>query len=235
MINQNMSFVDLERFMAYASTQRDVVSKLELTIDFCKSKDVLDLGCINHGWERALALGDEWPHKRIKEAARSVVGLDIMGDDARELSKRGYNILAGNAEQFDMGRKFDVVVAGDLIEHLSNIGEFLGSVSRHMRPDSRFLVTTPNPFNIEQTMLAIFENRIAVNSQHTVWMDPRVLWETIARTDLEICGFCWIKTRFTIEVRGRYLGRLINALSRFIMRIRPICNRDYAIVLRKKS
>jgi 2-polyprenyl-3-methyl-5-hydroxy-6-metoxy-1,4-benzoquinol methylase len=227
-------FKDREDFTHYVRSSREVIPKNEYIQFLCKEKDILDVGCINHGWERALALGENWPFAQIKRVAKSVLGIDLLSEDAQRLSSLGYNIVEGDAENFNLSRTFDVIVCGDIIEHLNNIGVFLETISRHMDTDSLCVITTPNPFNIEQIMSAIFHNRIYVNLEHTLWLDPQVMFELVSRTSLQIVGFHWIRTRFTFPVRKRFYGGVINAFSRYVMKKRPICGRDFAVILKRK-
>jgi SAM-dependent methyltransferase len=220
--------------VTFVKSSREIIPKAELIRSLCQGKDVLDLGCLNHGWRRALELGDDWPHKQLANVARSLVGLDILGEDARVLNERGYNILLGSAESFNLDRTFDVVVCGDLIEHLSNPGRFLESAALHMHEESVCVITTPNPFNIEQALLAVFDNRIAVNPEHTVWIDPHVMYELVSRSPLRISGFHWIRTQFEYPVTARLYGRIARILAGYVIRKRPICNRDYAVILQKR-
>lgn len=226
---------DLEAFTALISERSLEVDKDDLILDLCAGKNVLDIGCIDHSAETALDLGDRWLHSRIRDVAQSVVGLDLLEDDAATLNDLGFNIVAGNAEDFDLGQNFDVVVAGDLIEHLSNIGMFLESVSRHLDPDSLMVVTTPNPFNIEQITQAIFRHRTMVNVEHSVQIDPKAMFQLVERSPLEIVHFRWIDTRFHFVLKGgRIARRIVNPLSRRLMNVRPLIRRDYAVVLRHR-
>ena len=45
--------------------------------------------------------------------------MDILSSEENVL-KKGYNIIKGNAEIFDFEEEFDIIIAGELIEHLSN-------------------------------------------------------------------------------------------------------------------
>ena len=227
------NFKNREEFITFISHSKDLIPKDKLICELCKNKDVLDIGCIDHSYETALALGDNWLHKRLKDVSKLIVGLDILEEDIRKLNGMGFNIIEGNAESFDLNRTFDVIVAGDIIEHLSNIGLFLARIEKHMHSNSICIITTPNPFNIEQTMLAIFENNIAVNDEHTTWLDPRVMYETISRTGLDVVDFYWIETRFKMPVGRRFYRYIANSFSNIIMKKRPICRRDFAVILSK--
>ena len=224
-------FSDKSEFVDYAYDSLDIIDKTTLVRWFCRGKDVLDLGCIDHSYEIALGQGDDWLHNQIKQVSTSLVGLDILADDAMRLNENGYDIVCGNAESFDLNRTFDVIVAGDLIEHLSNIGLFLKCLANHMHRGSIAIVTTPNPFNIEQTMLGLFDGKIVVNNQHTVWLDPKVIYELVERSGLRLVDFYWVDTRFKLRLQRKFFGEFINGISEILMRARPLFRRDYAVLL----
>jgi len=206
-----------------------------LIVDLCKNEKVLDIGCIDHSYKAALELGNNWLHKKIKDVAASLVGLDVLEEDARILNEKGYDIKIADAENFQLEKKFDVIVAGDLIEHLSNIGNFLDTVQKHLKPEGILIITTPNPFNVEQFFKGLFENCIMVNNQHTVWIDPRVMWEIATRHKYKIDNFYWIETRFVMPLNRKYYKNIFNPIGRYLMKKRPLLNRDYCVVLKIDS
>jgi 2-polyprenyl-3-methyl-5-hydroxy-6-metoxy-1,4-benzoquinol methylase len=79
------------------------------------------------------------------------VGVDRGGAVIEEMRKLGIfdNVVRGDVERLDelpMDQKFDVVIAGDIIEHLSNPGQMLDGIKRFCRADTRVIITTPNAF-----------------------------------------------------------------------------------------
>lgn len=223
---------DRDVYVRYLGELDEVVPKDDLVVELARGRRVLDLGCIDHSADTALALGDDWLHARLRAVADRVVGVDLLSHDADVLNARGYDIRIADVETLDLGEEFDLVVAGDLIEHLSNMGRFLESVSRHMHDQAAFVVTTPNPFNVAQFSQALFRNRIMVNPQHTAWLDPRVMHELISRSPFEIVNFAWVDTRFHFQLTGgRLLRRIVNPLNDVVMRRRPLLRPDYAVVL----
>lgn len=228
-------FSTFSNYCNYTRGLRRTIEKDSLICQLCEGKDVLDIGCIDHGYNTALELGDKWLHKKIGKVAKSLIGIDLLEEDANLLNKEGYNIIAANAENFKTGKKFDVINAGDIIEHLTNIGEFLENVRLHLKDDGLFIITTPNPFNIEQFFMIMLYGHISVHEQHTVWIDPRVMWETVRRHHFYIDEFYWIETRFKIfnmPEDKRILHKAINTLVEFFMKMRPSYNRDYCVVLK---
>ena len=124
-------FKNRKDFIRYASGYKGQVSKDDLIVDLCRDKIVLDLGCIDHSAQRALTLGERWLHRRIKDVARDLLGVDMLSEDAQKLNQLGYKIIAEDVTRMNLGRHFDVIVAGDLIEHVSNVGMFLDCVANY--------------------------------------------------------------------------------------------------------
>ncbi len=93
-------------------------------------KDVLDVGGVGQNPEYSL-----WHH--LKSFAGSLTGIDVIPSDNR-------NILIGNMEDYSFNKKFDVVVLGDVLEHVDNQGLLLDNVHQHLKLDGRLIITTPN-------------------------------------------------------------------------------------------
>ena len=108
----------------------------------------------------------------VASVSSEVVGVELDRKVAERHVARGYTVVAGNAETMDLGRYFDVVWAGEVIEHLSNAGAFLDSVRRHLHPGGVLILTTPNTFAI-----AYFIYRIGgtprINKGHTCWYQTK--------------------------------------------------------------
>lgn len=87
---------------------------------------VLDLGCGTGAWvERLRALGFK----------------DVTGADLHPPT--GF-IRANLEEPLNLDRKFGLVTAIEVIEHLGAPGALLGSAAELLAPDGVFLLTTPN-------------------------------------------------------------------------------------------
>lgn len=95
-----------------------------------------------------------WIHGRIAEVAKRLVGIEVSEEQVDALRAEGFDIRLGDAENFDLGEAFDVIVAGELIEHLSNPGLFLDRARSHLRPGGILALTTPNRYSA-QSILAV--------------------------------------------------------------------------------
>jgi 2-polyprenyl-3-methyl-5-hydroxy-6-metoxy-1,4-benzoquinol methylase len=153
---------------------KDVINfddhKIAYVTKRCKGKDVLDLGCVQH--TKDAYLNKNWLHKAIIKVAKKTKGLDLYSEGVKTLQAEGYDVVYGDAQNFELGEKYDVVVAGDLIEHLSNFDGFFNSVRGHLRDDGVLLIATPNPWHWMQCIRSAIGQRIIVNPEHTTWFCP---------------------------------------------------------------
>jgi len=158
--------------------------KISFVAEHSRGKDVLDLGCVHHNPENYKS--KYWVHKALKEVASSLEGLDLYEEGVKYLREIGYEINIGNAENFDLGKQYDVIVAGDLIEHLVDLGGFLKSCHAHLRPEGKLLISTPNPWYWRNVVKALLFSKVKNNPEHTLWMCPVTLSQLVSRYDLRV-------------------------------------------------
>jgi 2-polyprenyl-3-methyl-5-hydroxy-6-metoxy-1,4-benzoquinol methylase len=154
---------------------------------------VLDIGAAS-GFRRS-----DWMHAQLARHAKRAVGVDIDADAIEEIRRRGgFDIRLADAQSMDLGETFDVVFAGELIEHLSDFDSFMTGVRRHLRRGGTFLLTTPNAFCVSNFVYRIgYKPR--VHPEHTCWFCEDTIRTLVARG-----GF----TVDTVEyVRHRTPGR----------------------------
>lgn len=159
--------------------------KIRFAVSHCRGKDVLDIGCVHHNPENYKS--KYWLHKALKQVANTLDGIDIYEDGVNYLRTLGYNVLVGDAQNFYTGKTYDVIVAGDLIEHLDNPGEFLDCCKGHLRGGGKLLLTTPNPWYWRFFVkAALFRGHARPNPEHTIWLCPTVLGHLLSRHGLRI-------------------------------------------------
>jgi 2-polyprenyl-3-methyl-5-hydroxy-6-metoxy-1,4-benzoquinol methylase len=153
---------------------------------FFEDRDILDIGCAV-GYKK-----DDWMHKNIKGVARSVYGLDLDQQSVDEIRAMGYDVQQGNAQQFNINRKFTLVHAGELIEHLDNPGGFLESARAHLTEDGLLLLTTPNALRISNFLYAA-TGGLRVNAEHTCWFCDTTISTLLQRKGFEVMEIGYLK------------------------------------------
>ncbi len=171
---------------------------------FVRGKDVLDVDCLDHN--AALEATDTWLHKHILRSANSVVGLDLLESGVAELRNRGYDIRSGDACTASLEQTFDVVVAGEIIEHIDDPAAFVSNMARHLNDRGRLIITTPHAFFFLHFLESIFSSgERRWNPEHVSWYCPFTLGNLLRRNNLEVES-CYYFTR------SQKLRRLLNLL-----------------------
>jgi 2-polyprenyl-3-methyl-5-hydroxy-6-metoxy-1,4-benzoquinol methylase len=138
-----------------------------------EGKKVLDIGCVNH---EAISQNSEfWLHKFVKKYAKNLIGMDYNKEEVEKLKKMGYKVFFGDAQDFKFEEKFDVIIAGELIEHLPNPGNFLQCCKNSITESGIIVLTTPNAFSIRNILRGILLGRVPTNDEHTCWFTPITL------------------------------------------------------------
>lgn len=153
--------------------------KVAFFAKYAAGKNVLDLGCVNHHPENYRA--KSWLHKALRGVAASCVGLDLYQEGVAYLQARGFEVVVGDAEDFSLGKTFDVISAGDLIEHLENPGSFLECARRHLATNGVLLISTPNPWYWRNCAKSVFSTDVRPNLEHTCWFCVATLRQLLAR------------------------------------------------------
>lgn len=173
-------------------TCRLIRDRMEVIGPLVRGKSVLDCG---PGGEQVTPEEVWWKdlflHGHIKEAASDCIGVDIDETAVKQLREMGYNLEVGNIETLEMGQVFDVVVAGELIEHLSNPGLLLDMAKRHLGPDGKLILSTPNAWALGNLARSLFGRKILINKGHVAWYDRVMLEQLLVRHGFKIDEFYW--------------------------------------------
>lgn len=158
--------------------------KIAFLMEYCKDKDVLDIGCVQH--DPQAYNSRYWVHKALRSVAKSILGLDLHKEGVAVLQAKGFNVIEADAENFTLDRQFDVIVAGDIIEHLGNLNGFLSSCKAHLRPGGRLLVSTPNPWYWRNIAKAALHTEVSNNPEHVTWICPKLLRQLVRRHGMDV-------------------------------------------------
>lgn len=160
-------------------------------LDIARGKKVLHLGCIggsNLALSDRIANAEQSLHRKLTNIA-DVTGVDISADVVEWYRSHGIfsNVLVGDAEHLELVElpsPFDVIVAGDIIEHLANPGLMLSGVRALCHRDSILVITTPHAFglmNFVRHALHQFEDGkehvMTFNSQNIVQLVERYFFD----------------------------------------------------------
>jgi len=163
----------------------EVVHRENFILGKCIDKVVLDIGC--HG---------STLHQDIKKVAKETFGIDKQGEDHEgfwridiELDP-AFPILIREVST-KMTSFPDIVICGEILEHLSNPGFFLDHLKIF---DCEILFSVPNAFAKYEEYF-VKQNRENVNIEHVAWYSYRTFRTLIERHGYKVKEFYWSDTR----------------------------------------
>ncbi len=148
------------------------VDRVEHVVGRVRGKRVLDLGALDETAYKAKANTGSWLHREIAAAATQVVGIDnsslVPAEGLRLFGNSG--IFLGDI--YDLRPVLEahgapeVVVAGELIEHLPDTLGFLRNLKRDCsEADPLVVITTPNACSVHNAILGVFR-RESMHKDH---------------------------------------------------------------------
>jgi len=184
--------------------------------------DVLDLGC-----------GEGFFAARIAEAGNRVVGVDVLPEPKEGASLSAYvqaDLEQGLEPVLEKlgGRKFDIVILQDVLEHLHRPELVLKGCAKLLKSNGRLLVSVPNIANITVRLALLFgyfqyTERGIMDRSHLRFYTRRT-----ARAMLENSGFDIEKSFMSImpvelgltlpahNPMMKVVAQVLSALTRFL-------------------
>jgi SAM-dependent methyltransferase len=157
-------------------------------LELCRDKSVLHLGCVGFtdcSLDQKVALAKNSLHARLSKECECV-GVDYDDKTINELKSAGVfdNVIYGNVEELskidDGGKQYDVVLAGDIIEHLSNPGLMLQGIKPLLKEDGVLVVSTPNSFGAA-AFVRYFLGRFREGEEHVICFNHITLEQLLER------------------------------------------------------
>ncbi|MFV1965102.1 MAG: class I SAM-dependent methyltransferase [Pirellulaceae bacterium] len=200
----------------------------DIILPYVKDKHVLDCGSVDHYFHAEKRQNGEWLHASIARHAKSCLGVDILADRIADINRLGtYRFVDANVENLPFDREFDVIVAGELIEHVYNAGLFIDSAWRALRDDGILIITTPNYHAFSTVWSSVIRGKEICHEEHTCYYSKQTLEYLIHRH-----GFTPI--RFHI-VKRRARTRLRQCVRDIMHRMRPCLGEQLVLVAKKQS
>lgn len=216
-----------ERFSGFTWTLDDPrYRKINPFLGRIPAGRLLDVGCGSGEYAEALAL-----------AGWRSVGQELLFDLARKTLRRGVPVVQGDASHpFPFAKEqFDVVLAGEILEHQVGDDEFLAECHRVVQPQGLLILTTPNLVSLGNRVLmglgklpryAYFEFHYRIYTLdlllakiRTAGFEPVHTWSShvlISRTSPR-----------------RLLARLLGGLGEWAAKVYPRFGEMFVIVARK--
>ena len=190
-----------------------LVNRKEYIKKLCKAKRVLHLGATDFPITEDAVKHGRLLHQELHQVADHLVGMDLAKEAIEWLSQNCAltNIVYGNIENLDdyPREHFDIIIAGEIIEHLSNPGQALNCLHSVMGKNAKIIITVPNAYSLKGFLRAVMKHEL-IHPDHTLHHSPHTL-----KTLLDRHGFL-VDEYFSCVNGGRGLAALLsNTFLRF--------------------
>lgn len=148
-------------------------------LDLCAEKRVIHLGFVDEHQLEAKRERGRWLHERLGEVASHLIGIDLdamVVERARELGYEAYVADAQDEAQLQQLALLpaEVVVAGEVIEHLESPRRFLAALRQLVEPGGLLVVTTPNASALTNALAPLLGLEL-VHPDHMAAFSPHTL------------------------------------------------------------
>ena len=161
-----------------------LVDRVTYLRHLCQGKRVLHLGATGSPETREAVSRGRLLHNHLSEVAEYIVGMDISIEMIKWLSENCQinNIKYGNIENTEDYPKedFDIIVAGEILEHLSNPGNAIDSIRAVVKPFTKLLITVPNAYSFKGFSRALLKHEL-IHPNHTLHHSPHTLKALLER------------------------------------------------------
>ena len=194
---------------------------------YIKNKIVLDIGFIGN---RKINGKYSWLFSWLLKNCKEVYGVDIDRDVINELKKEGYKVIYDDANfltnTLELNKKFDVIVAGDVLMYLQNIDNFFNNVRKILKPEGYLIITVNNIMGLWQ----IFEFFVKNNDQ------MKGTFVSFTRSDLKNLGakYGFVPVKESFFVNDECVNK-VSFFSKIILYFCPKLSPEFGIILKKRD
>ena len=172
--------------MVHRLPKARVVDRGGYLADAVAGRRAIHVGFVDSGCTEHRARTGTWLHGRLHQRAASLVGLDIDAQGVEAARAEGFECHAVDCADPEavaaLGlERAEVVVAGEIIEHIDRGGDFLDALHHLVEPGGRLVLTTPNASGLLNASAATLAGLEVNHPDHVVLYSCRTLVNLLQR------------------------------------------------------
>ncbi len=219
----------------------EIVDRIAHLTEQARGKRVIHVGFADVSFHDDQLATESWLHQHLADVAGSLVGIDLDEQAVERARAQGYEAYAADctdteqlaALRLDPG---DLVIAGEVIEHVGEPGSLLTALQTVCKPDGTLVVTTPNAYGLLNVVASIggFELN---HPDHVVMFTWRTLTSLMVRYGWEpVAAHTYVPQVRKLPAASRKLrvmaggARAVLGLERFLGRVGAPFSADGLII-----
>jgi len=186
-----------------------IVDRDTFLVAAARGKSVLHLGCADAPYFHRGGRDGTLLHSQLVAVAREIVGVDVNEEGVRFLTNDlGFkDVILGDVEslaELKFNRTFELIVAGELLEHLPNPGLCLTGVKDLLDKEGALIVTVPNAFSLKG-FIRVIRGVELVHPDHVSYFSLVTM-----RRLLELCGYYMVSHACYVSKSASRLKRAVD-------------------------
>jgi 2-polyprenyl-3-methyl-5-hydroxy-6-metoxy-1,4-benzoquinol methylase len=188
-----------------------VEDRITYLCDLVRGRRILDVGVVEHFLDASSS--EQWLHGKLCEAATECVGVDVLTEELRQLRLHGYDVKSVDLTQGPLDETFDVVVMGEIIEHVEQPGRLLRNAAMMLEEGGVLVLTTPNPWYVNVIIKNLLNTQpFTESADHVSWYDASTLYELGQRCGLQLYRYAGVRNVLARTLSGRVFFRIAPVL-----------------------
>ena len=172
-----------------------VKDRVSYLVQLASGLEVLDVGCTGKKADGRIPDSAASLHQALKPVCKSLVGVDSDEGGVTHMASEGFKVICVDVSTMDLQRTFDLIIAGEIIEHLPNPGIALNNLGKHLNKTGRLVLTTCNPFYYRQQSKILRKEHIQVHPEHTAWYDPLTMGVLLNSSGFKVTKGVWLASK----------------------------------------
>ncbi|HJU05737.1 MAG TPA: methyltransferase domain-containing protein [Nitrospiraceae bacterium] len=214
-----------------------VTDRNNFVVEYCTGKSVLHLGCAADGTAENFAERGIHLHLQLLVRSKRVIGLDTSEAALNVLRERGVeDLIRWDVErllELNLDGPIDVIVLGEILEHLANPGLCLHGLASYMAKfNATSVITVPNAFSVRHLLCVALKRTELVWPDHTAYYSIATLGSLLNRYGLVIEEIAMYSNVGTVENRLKRLAKI--CFNKTILAASPLIAEGIIAVVKQK-
>ena len=215
--------------MTHPLPKARLVDRIDDLCSRARGRSVVHVGFVDSGCRTMQEGSGTWLHAHLDRVATHLVGVDIDEAGVKEATEAGYEAYAVDCRDREAVEAAGIapaqlVIAGEVIEHLSDPGSFLEGLHNLVAPGGQVVITTPNAYGLIN-VFASLANREINHPDHVVMFTWRTLTNLASRY-----GWEPVETRMYVPAvkpfaGGGLVARALALAGRFVVGLERLLGR----------